>query len=50
MRVILTHHARQRVLKRLLKKKNPPVSEIYDSLRNFLRDARIIVHTSLCCT
>ncbi|RLF66323.1 MAG: hypothetical protein DRN26_04155 [Thermoplasmata archaeon] len=42
MRVILTHHARQRVLKRLLKKKNPPVSEIYDSLRNFLRDARII--------
>ncbi|RLF64197.1 MAG: hypothetical protein DRN30_05685 [Thermoplasmata archaeon] len=42
MRIILTHHARQRVIKRLIKRKNPPVTKIYESIRDFLKGARAI--------
>jgi len=42
MRVILTHHAKKRISKRLLKKKNPTIEEVYDEIREFLKNTKSI--------
>lgn len=42
MRVILTHHAKRRISKRLLKKKNPTIGELYNEIREFLKNTKSI--------